>query len=756
MAILLALGRGPQALAVCDRVIALNPGDLDALFNRAILLSRLGRLEDALAAFDQVLARSKDFNDALFERGNVLAALSRYGAAAESYASVLSIAPSHLGALTNRGNALMELKRHAEALECYDKMLAISREDKNALSNRAIALKELGRYEEALAGCERVLAKDPAFIAALLTRGNTLVKLGRHEEALASFERALVVKPDDVEALNNRGFVLTLLQRIDEALADFDRALAIQPAHVGVLDNKGVALFAASRFAAALATFDRALAINADRPETLYNRGQALANLAKFEEATRAWEQTLAIDPAHSRALSALAFYQLMLCNWRERERLGTKLKQALATSDAIIEPFTLLAYAIPPADHLRHVRQYARHRIPAVAPFAPVPRQRSRGKVKVAYLSSAFQRHPTGWQIAELIELHDRSRFEVLGISYGPDDGSEIRARLAKAFDRFCDVAARSDREVAQLIREADVDIAIDLKGFTEQSRPAILAYRPAPVEASYFGYVGTMGVDFIDYIIADRIVLPPEQQEHYSEKIVYLPDSYWVNDSKRIVADATPSRSSLGLPEDGFVFCSFNNSYKITPEVFDIWMRLLRQIEGSVLWLLQTSDAATRNLRNEARARDVDPERLVFAPKTEIAHHLARHRAADLFLDNLPVNAHTAASDALWVGLPVVTCAGDAFIGRVAASLVTAAGLPELVTYNLDDYHALALKLATDRQALRELRERLIRSRPTSRLFDTNRLCRHIEQAYEIMLDIFQRGEPARGFAVEPLQDR
>jgi len=280
-------------------------------------------------------------------------------------------------------------------------------------------------------------------------------------------------------------------------------------------------------------------------------------------------------------------------------------------------------------------------------------------------------------------------------------------------------------------------------------------LALRPAPIQVSYLGYTATMGVDFIDYILADRLVLPFEQQENYSEKIVHLPDSYWVNDSKRSVQEKTPSRQSLGLPDDAFVFCCFNNSYKITAAIFDVWMRLLREVEGSVLWLLQTTEAATDNLRNEGRAKGIDPQRLVFAPNVEISQHLARHRAADLFLDNLPVNAHTAASDALWMGLPVVTCAGDAFVGRVALSLLTAAGLPELATRNLDEYHALALKLASDRALLAGMREKLDRERMTSRLFDTKRLCRHMEAAYSEMLQIHERGEPPRSFAVEPLPD-
>jgi predicted O-linked N-acetylglucosamine transferase (SPINDLY family) len=311
--------------------------------------------------------------------------------------------------------------------------------------------------------------------------------------------------------------------------------------------------------------------------------------------------------------------------------------------------------------------------------------------------------------------------------------------------------VVLRGDREVAQLLLDLDVDIAVDLKGHTEQARPAILSYRPAPIQVSYFGYTATMGVDFIDYILADRVVLPFDQQQHYSEKIVHLPDCYWVNDSKRSVADEVPSRGLVGLPEAGFVFCCFNNSYKLTPQLFDVWMRLLRQVEGSVLWLLQTSEAATRNLCGEANARGVDPSRLVFAPKAEISRHLARHRLADLFLDNLPVNAHTAASDALWVGLPVLTCMGESFVGRVAASLLGAVGLPELVTRSLDDYEALALKLATDPMLIASIRQKLDANRKTSPLFDTDRLRRHIEHAYMTMWDIAQRGEPPRSFAVD-----
>jgi protein O-GlcNAc transferase len=753
MAVLLALGRLEEALATCDQLIALDTRDLDALYNRAVFLSRLRRFDDALLAFDKVLARDGGSVDALFERGNVLAALSRFDQAIACYEEVLKKAPAHLGALTNRGNALARLGRQKEALACYEELLAVRPGDANALSNRGIMLKDLGRYEEALASCELGLKADPNSIAAWITRGNVLSKLARQEESLASFERALAINPRDIDALNNRGFALTQLRRFGEALATFDRALAIDPASIGVLGNKGVALFAMNRFEDALATFDRALALKPDDAETLYNRGHVLANLMRYDEAVSAWERVLLIDPHHPHALGALAFYRLMLCDWREAEAFDNKLKRALDDERTLVEPFTLLAYSIDPAEQLCYTRRFVRHRIPVVRRLAEVRKPRLGGKIRLAYLSADFRNHATAWLMAELFELHDRSRFEVLGVSYGVDDGSETRRRLLEAFDQFHDVALRSDREAAQILLELGVDIAVDLKGHTQHGRPAILAYRPAQLQVTYLGYPATTGMDFIDYVLADGTVLPFDQQHSYSEKIVHLPNCYQVNDSKRRIAASVPIRSAVGLPETGFVFCSFNNSYKLTPQFFDIWMELLRQIEGSVLWLLQPSDAATRNLCNEASARGVDPSRLVFAPRTETSRHLARHRLADLFLDNLPVNAHTAASDALWVGLPVLTCMGESFVGRVAASLLKAVGLPELISHSLDEYKALALKLATDRALIAAVRQKLDRNRKTCPLFDTDRLRRDIERAYTTMWDIAGRGQSPRSFVVDPI---
>jgi predicted O-linked N-acetylglucosamine transferase (SPINDLY family) len=374
--------------------------------------------------------------------------------------------------------------------------------------------------------------------------------------------------------------------------------------------------------------------------------------------------------------------------------------------------------------------------------------------KIRLAYVSGDFRRHPVAYLIAELFERHDRNRFEVVGVSYGPDDGSEERQRLVAACDQFHDVRARDEREVATLINDLQIDIAIDLGGHTENSRPGLFRDRPAPVQVSYLGYTGTMGADFIDYVIADKVALPFDLASSFTEKIVHLPDSFLVNDTKKAISPNTPSRVDAGLPERGVVFCCFNNSFKISARVFSAWMRLLAGVDGSVLWLPQMNGRATENLRAAATAAGVDPERIVFAPRlASMADHLARQRLADLFVDTTDYNAHTTASDALWAGLPVLTCAGSAFPGRVAASLLHAVGLPELVTTSLDDYEALALKLARDPALLQSVRSRLIANRLTHPLFDTDRFHRHIEAAYATMLDIARRGEAPRSFSVEPV---
>jgi protein O-GlcNAc transferase len=461
----------------------------------------------------------------------------------------------------------------------------------------------------------------------------------------------------------------------------------------------------------------------------------------------------------HAHAFGGAADCVIKLCDWDRRARIAGDFGAHVSGKRSIIPPFVLLGYSDDPGLQLQCSRNYIENRVPSppqplLSGEASRHETRRHDKVRVAYLSADFRQHPMMQLMAGLFERHDRSRFEIIGVSFGADDGSELRKRVVAAFDRFYDVGRKSDEDVARLLRDLQVDIAIDLMGHTLDSRPGILAHRPAPIQASYLGYAGTTGAEFVDYIIADKTVVPFEHQPFYTERIVHLPDCYLVSDAKRNIVGKTPSRQESGLPEKGFVFCCFNNIWKIAPDVFSVWMRLLRAVDGSVLWLPPGNEGAERNLRREAQARGINAVRLVFASHLPLYDdHLARHRLADLFLDTLPYNAHATASDALWMGLPVLTNEKSAFAGRVAASLLYAVGLPGLVTHGLEEYEAVALKLATDPPTLRSIRRKLEVNRLTHALFDTDRFRRHIEAAYATMWATWQRGESPASFAVQQL---
>jgi len=543
------------------------------------------------------------------------------------------------------------------------------------------------------------------------------------------------------------------LRRIEEALASYDKAVALKPDYAEVYSNRGIALHDLKRSEEALASYDRAIALQPDYAEAYNNRGNALQDLKRWEEALASYERALAAAVDHPYAFSGAADCVMKLCDWDERTRFAADVNAHVSGKKSIVYPFVLLGYSGDPALQL----QCARNSIEDMFPSLPSPfwsgQTWHHDKLRVAYLSADFRSHPVAYLTAELFGQHDRSHLEIIGVSFGVDDRGEMRKRLVAAFDEFHDVRRTSDKEVAKLLYDRQVDIAIDLMGYTQDSRPGIFAHRPAPVQASYLGFPATMGTQFIDYIIADKVVAPFEHQQFYTEKIVHLPDCFQVNDSKRKIAENAPTRQKMGLPEHAFVFCCFNAVWKITPAIFDIWMQLLHQVEGSVLWLIWDNESAERNLRKEAQRRGIDPSRLVFAGRLPFDEYLARDCLADLFLDTLPYNAGTTASDALWVGLPVLTCKGKAFAGRMAASLLHAVGVPELIACNLEEYKALALKLARNRALLAEIKAKLVRNRNTYPLFNTDRFARHIEAAYTTMWETWQHGELPKSFKVEPI---
>jgi len=691
-----------------------------------------------------------------------LSDLGRHEDALASYERALALRPGNVQALGNRGAALADLGRYEEALASYEQALALAPDHPALLDQQGSALAKLSRYEEALASYLKALLARPDYAVAHYHRGNVLAKLKRYGQALASYDKAIALQPDYSDAHDNRGNALAVLKRHEEALASYDRALALAPGSAATLTNRGNALKALKRYEEALKDYDAALALAPGAAETLYNRANLLKETKHYGEALACYDKARALDPGHADALGFIDA-ALHTCDWGRTEGVLATVAAEIAHGRSPVTPFTLLGFSDDPALHLQCARNYI------AAGLAPAPEPLWKGearrhdKLRIAYLSADFQAHATAFLIAQLIELHDRSRFEVHAISFGRDDGSAMRERLVKAFDRFHDVAQMSDEAAAGLIHDLKIDIAVDLKGYTQDARPEILRYRPAPVQVSYLGFPGTMGGDFIDYVIADPVVLPFAQQAHYCERIVHLPDCYQPNDAMRVIAaPSLPSpasgggkgggRAEAGLPEEGFVFCSFNNNYKIRGPIFDIWMRLLARVPGSVLWLLRDNPWAEANLRREAQARGVAPERLVFAERMPLDRHLARHALANLFLDTLPYGAHTTASDALWAGLPVLTCQGASFAGRVAASLLRNVHLEELVCHSLEEYESTALRLASDGVSLDIARAKLAQRRHDAPLFDSNLHRRHIEAAYRRMWEIAQSGPP-QSFAVERL---
>lgn len=620
----------------------------------------------------------------------------------------------------------------------------------DALHLKGLIEARSGRFAEAESAIARAVAINPGFAAAHISRGHALAELGRAAEAVASYGRALALKPNHAGAHFRRGNLLRGLNRLPEALADFDRAVALNPAHAEAWNNRGVVLKALGRLPEAVASYDRALAARADFAEAAGNRGLAHADMNRHDLAVPDFELMLKIDAGAPYAAGALAHSRMHCCDWRAFAADRRLLADGVRADKRVTHPFPFLALSDSAADQLAAARIWARDKCPAAEPALWQGQAYRHDKIRVAYLSADFHDHATAFLAAGLFERHDRSRFETVALSFGPDKKGPVRERLKAAFGRFEDVRHLSDADAARRLRAMEIDIAVDLKGFTKDARTRIFAFRPAPVQVNYLGYPGTMGADFIDYILADRVTIPDGHAGWYAEKIVHLPGSYQANDRTRRIAAGAPSRQEAGLPARGFVFCSFNSGYKITPAVFDVWMRLLARVPDGVLWLLRGNEAAEANLRREAAARGIAPDRLVFARHAPVEEHLARQRLADLFLDTLPCNAHTTASDALWAGLPVLTCLGGAFAGRVAASLLHAAGLPELAAASLDEYEALALKLAHDPAALAALKEKLARNRDTTPLFDTDRQVRHIESAYATMAEFSRRGEKPRAFSV------
>lgn len=610
------------------------------------------------------------------------------------------------------------------------------------------ALRLLGRHGEALRSLGSALALDGAHVDAFEALGNTHFDLGDFVQALAAYDQVLAREPARIDSLYNRGLALLRLHRPTEALSAFDAVVQANPhdaaAHVG----RGNALLDLRRLNGAERAYRAALRLRPDDPEALHNLGVVLQELRLPDQAAAAFEQIARLAPGYLQVDGKLLHARMLACDWQDHDRLLARIEAGLARGEAVADPFVYQGVSQRPDLQQVCARlAAARHAQPADRWLCGDRRPRLGQRLRVGYVSGEFRQQATSVLIAELFECHDRQCLELIAFDNGWDDGSALRRRVLGAFDEVVPIARLPDLDAARAVRQREVDILVDLNGYFGLARPGLFGWRPSPVQVNYLGFPGTTGAGWMDYILADRWLIPPGDERHYTESVVRLPGCYQPNDSQRRAPPCLERRKDAGLPERGVVFCCFNNTYKITPAVFAVWMSLLRQVEGSVLWLLGDNRAAEDNLRRHAAAHHVAPARLVFAPRTELPQHLARHALADLFLDTLPCNAHTTASDALCAGLPLLTCTGTTFSGRVAASLLHALGLDELIVADLEDYERRALWLATHPAPLADLRARLAAASQAA-LFGSRELSRHLEAAYRRMADRLDRGLAAEAF--------
>ncbi|HVN44288.1 MAG TPA: tetratricopeptide repeat protein [Steroidobacteraceae bacterium] len=732
---LIESGQLEEAAAAFREALARNPRLADAYNNLGVIHDRLGRLAEAAEYFRRAIAVQPVFLMALLNLGDVLLRLGQASNAVAVLQSAVTLFPRDARVYADLGAAQLAAGDFAAAVAVLERAIVLDNDLAAAAVNLGEAWRNLNSLERAEASFHRALAVRPDLAEAHLGLGRIALERGHSAEAQMRLQRAVQLRPSDAEMALTAASALERLGYSQNALAIYDLALRFVPGDVRLHDARGTQLLRAGHDEEALASFDRALAIEPQRPDSLLNRGRALESLGRHPEAVDCIERALALRPAHGPTIAALASCAFRVCDW---QRLDSALEQlsALPLGLDFLPAFLLLAVDVPPAQAAESMRRRGT-RLADTITAKPAARgiQSGRGQrsaLRIAYLSPDYREHAVAHALVGVIERHDRRNVTSVGISLAASDESAIGHRLRGAFDEFIDASSMSDDDIARTIEERDIDIAVDLAGHTAGARTAVFARRPAPVQINYLGFAASTGCTFIDYMVADAVVLPPADEPLYTERVLRLPHCYLPFDSSRSLP-ATLTRAEAGLPARGFVFCAFNNAYKINRVLFDLWLGLLREVPESVLWLRSLGALAENNLRAAAAAAGVEAHRLIFAPHlANLDEHIARVRLADVFLDTLPYNAHSSAAEALWAGVPLITCQGNTFAARVGASLLSAAGLQELITSDLASYRSLSLTLAQTPPALERLRQRLDETRSSAPLFDTERYTRDLESRF------------------------
>lgn len=711
------------------------------------------KFAEAQNVHDQVLARFPRFVPALHMSGVLYAQLGDFKQAVQFLERAAQWDNQDFSLLNNLGNALNKLGRAGDALHVFDRALALAPNTHQLHNNRGNALTMLERYDEAIASYQQALELQPNYIEALCNQAFVLAKVDQYDKAHEQVDKALALDPGFAMGHRVKGAIYVEAGASKQATDCFLDALKLNPNYADAHLGLGLVGLLTSKSALSIKAFERALELNPSLPEAFMLLANAYFVADRYPESLAVVRRFQATGSSHRALSGALLAAKSGCCDWSDRDADVDDTTAGVLAGESAISTFVALSVVDDPALHRRVAELHAAESHPERADLGATGAAKplKDGRWVIGYFSADFHDHATMRLVAELFESHDRDRFKLVAFSFGPQVEDGMRTRARAAFEEFLEVNDLSDRQIAELARQKQVAVAVDLKGYTRDSRPSIFSYRAAPIQISYLGYPGTIGAPYMDYVLADAVVLPLEQAPNYSEKIIHLPDTYQVNDRARPLPLVAPTRSELGMPEEGFVFACFSNNYKITPQVFDAWMRILLAVPGSVLWLLTYNDLAQDNLRHAAKSAGVNPERLVFAGKASLTEHLARQRRADLFLDTAPYNAHTTTSDALWMGLPVLTCAGQSFAARVAASLLTAAGLPELITHQWSDYEAMAIELAQDKPKLQSFKDRLKQNRMTMPLFDAKRFTRNAEKAYLMAIQRNVQGLAPDHFAVQ-----
>ena len=707
-------------------------------FNDAANHFQSGQINKAKEICLEILKTEPDNFNVLHLLGVIAFQTKNYLKSVEIITKAIEINPNNAEVYNFRGIVLVHLKKFEEAIQNWNKAITINPNYTDAYNNRGNALLKLGKTGLSLKDFKMAIKINPNYAEAYNNLGNVLKEIKKLNHSLNSYNEAIKINPNYAEAYSNRSIVLKDLNRLDSALESSNKAIEINPRYLEAYNSKGIILRKLNQFEEALKNYGKAIELNPNFANAYINRGNILFNETKqIDLALESYTKALKINPKLDFLFGTYIHNKFWLSDWNFIDEEINSLKNRIINGERTATPFSVIFLLDLPDLQKKNAKKFVEKEFSLTNNLGPILKKVPNKKIRIGYYSVDFYNHATSFLIAHLFEVHDRSKFEIFGFSLERKTNDEMRKRVSKAFDKFIDVSLKSDLEIAKISRDLRVDIAIDLMGFTQGNKFQIFAEKCAPIQASYLGYPGTTGSNFIDYIIADKTLIPNESQKHYSEKIIYLPNTYQVNDSTRKISDKIFTREELGLPKDGFVFCCFNKNYKILPNVFDIWMRLLKKVKGSVLWLLVEDSIAEENLKKEAIKRNVDANRIIFAKRMSLSEHLARQRIADLFIDTFPCTAHTTCSDSLWAGLPVLTRIGESFASRVSASLLNAIDLPELITHSEKEYEDLAIELANNINKLEEIKSKLERNKLTKSLFNTKLFAKHIESAYRTMYE-------------------